>query len=303
LVPIEAQINKDIQKSNQRKEQERVEERARIERERQEEQARHRQERIRTDYNDNLWKGFTFEATQDNTTIQYKYEIRTDEIYSRSGNSNCSTISGSLWYSYDASNWIKWNCFDNVTLNKGQKFYLKGNKPYYAILDNLYHYIEVTNGFVKGYGDISSLFDNTDNCTKTKFGDVALSEFFRGNCDVSLSFHEGVTEIGTTRVFSYAFRNNHNTAEKGYGITAIELPSTLTMIGCTSFENSQMKRITIPRSVTYIGSAAFNGCLQLQSVNYLGTIAEWNRIEKGNYKWGSPVPAKVVHCIDGDAPF
>ncbi len=47
LIPIEAQINRDIQKSNQRKEQERAEERARIERERQEEQARLEQERIR----------------------------------------------------------------------------------------------------------------------------------------------------------------------------------------------------------------------------------------------------------------
>lgn len=256
-----------------------------------------------TYHSHNTWKGLTLEATLDNTILQYKYEVSTNKIYSRPGNYNCSTIPGSLWYSYDASDWIKWDCYDIITLEKGQKIYLKGDKPYYSILDNLIHYIEVLNGFVKGYGYISSLFENTDNCNKTIFSDVSMPDFFRGNCDITLNIHEGVIQIGSTHIFSYAFKNDDKTAQKGYGITSIELPSTLKMIGCTAFENSLIEKITIPRSVTYIGSAAFNNCVQLQHVHYLGTVTEWNRIEKGDYKWGSYVPATIVYCLDGNASF
>lgn len=253
-----------------------------------------------TFYANNQWKGFTLEATEDNTEILYNFEVRTGEIYSEPGDYDCSTITGSLWYSYNATDWNEWNCTNVVSLNKGQKIYVKGNKPYYAILDNLYHYIEVANGFVKGYGDISSLFDNSDNCTITTFGNVALTEFFRGNCDISLSFHEGVTEIGTTFTFSYPFRNYKATAENGNGITSIDLPSTLTKIGCTAFENGQMTELSIPRSVTYIGYYAFNYCLKLQDVHYLGTMEEWNNIEKSAYVFGNPSSISVIHCTDGD---
>lgn len=246
------------------------------------------------------WKGFTLEATEDNTTIQHNYERRTGNIYSNSENYDCTTIPGSLWYSYDASDWIEWNCLDIVTLNKGQKIFLKGNKPYYAILDNLYHYLEITNGFAKGYGNISSLFDNTDNCTKTTFGDCALTDFFRGSCEIALSFHEGVTEIGTTFTFSYSFCNKVEHQETGDGITAIELPSTLTKIGCTAFQSCQMTELSIPRSVIYIGYFAFAGCTRLQDVHYLGTIAEWNNINKSSAMFHNSPSVSVIHCIDGD---
>ena len=57
---------------------------------------------------------------------------------------------------------------------------------------------------------------------------------------------------------------------------------------------------------------AFYNCSGLTSVNYTGTIEEWNAISKGSKtieewnvinkkgNWNYNVPATVVHCTDGD---
>ena len=45
-------------------------------------------------------------------------------------------------------------------------------------------------------------------------------------------------------------------------------------------------KITIPDSVTSIGSYAFEDCTGLKSIKYRGTKAQWNAISKGSY-WNS----------------
>jgi len=202
--------------------------------------------------------------------------------------------------------WKEWYCMDSIVLQKGQKVYLKGSRPYYGILNKLYFCLNIKNGAAQGYGYINSLFENSDEYTQTSIPEVALTHFFQGKCKVSLSIPEGVANLGTTNLYSYTFAGNgHVIEEDSYGITEISLPSTLQTIGGTCFESAQITELTIPRSVTYIGDAAFNGCTRLSTVNYLGTIAEWNAITKGNYKWTSPanIPANTIHCTDGDAPF
>ena len=52
-------------------------------------------------------------------------------------------------------------------------------------------------------------------------------------------------------------------------------------------------------SVTSIGEGAFFGCESLITINYTGTIAQWNQMTLGE-DWRWDVPAKVVHCTDGD---
>ena len=51
-----------------------------------------------------------------------------------------------------------------------------------------------------------------------------------------------------------------------------------TFYGCTSLTS-----ITIPSSVTNIGSSAFYGCSLLESVYYTGTAEEWSTITIGIY--------------------
>ncbi len=56
--------------------------------------------------------------------------------------------------------------------------------------------------------------------------------------------------------------------------------------------------VTIPDSVTSIGSSAFSGCSELTSIKYKGTKAQWNAISKSSdWKYNSAI--KKVVCTDG----
>jgi hypothetical protein len=61
---------------------------------------------------------------------------------------------------------------------------------------------------------------------------------------------------------------------------------------------SSLTSITIPNSVTSIGSSAFNGCSGLNSITYEGTQEQWNVVSKGT-NWKYKVPATYVQCTDG----
>ncbi|MEG2453580.1 MAG: leucine-rich repeat domain-containing protein [Clostridia bacterium] len=55
----------------------------------------------------------------------------------------------------------------------------------------------------------------------------------------------------------------------------IELPETLTTIGMGCFRNAGLVKLTIPRSVNYVGSLAFSNCTELVVKHYkIKTLAE-----------------------------
>ena len=55
----------------------------------------------------------------------------------------------------------------------------------------------------------------------------------------------------------------------------------------------------LPESVTEIGQTAFRGCTALSEIKFTGTLSQWNAVAKGEM-WNKNVPAKVVHCSDGE---
>ena len=56
--------------------------------------------------------------------------------------------------------------------------------------------------------------------------------------------------------------------------------------------------VTIPYSVTTIGSKAFRKCMGMSSINFTGTMEQWNAISFGS-EWNGAVPATQVSCSDG----
>ncbi len=55
---------------------------------------------------------------------------------------------------------------------------------------------------------------------------------------------------------------------------------SVTTIGVSAFENNgKLENIVIPKAITKIDDSAFQGCLNLRSVTYKGTSAEWDKIE------------------------
>ena len=104
----------------------------------------------------------------------------------------------------------------------------------------------------------------------------------------STTIPKGVTNIG-----SYAFFACKS-------LKVIALPESVTCIGDSAFNScSSLTSITIPNSVTSIGYAAFWDCSSLTSITYQGTKAQWEEIELSD-GWNDEIPAKVVHCTDGD---
>ena len=89
-----------------------------------------------------------------------------------------------------------------------------------------------------------------------------------------------------------------NTYVGGKGI--IKFATELKTIGRNAFHNcDSLTSVTIPDGVTTIWDWAFYQCSGLTSISYTGTIAQYNSISKG-LAWNGGVPAKVVHCSDGD---
>lgn len=89
---------------------------------------------------------------------------------------------------------------------------------------------------------------------------------------------------------------NNNNSEN---ITDIKLPNVKIIGNQAFYDCESLTNITIPASVTSIGDYAFEGCSSLTSITFDGAKEQWEKIQLG-YAWDHLVPAKVVHCIDGD---
>ena len=84
--------------------------------------------------------------------------------------------------------------------------------------------------------------------------------------------NELVTELiipdGVTEIKPHAFDGCNS-------LTSVTIPSSVTSIGSSAFYNSGLTSIVIPDSVTSIGNSAFGGCSSLESIYYQGDIASW----------------------------
>lgn len=68
--------------------------------------------------------------------------------------------------------------------------------------------------------------------------------------------------------------------------SVIPADGSVTAIGYGAFDGcSELKSVTIPKSISNIGEYAFNNCSGLEAVYYDGTAAEWNTITIGRYNY------------------
>ena len=78
-----------------------------------------------------------------------------------------------------------------------------------------------------------------------------------------------VIEDGITSIFNYAFYQT--------GITSITIPNSVTQIGTTVFEScANLASIDIPASVTTIGSSVFKDCTALETATLPNSVTEIN---------------------------
>ena len=103
----------------------------------------------------------------------------------------------------------------------------------------------------------------------------------------SVTIGDGVTSIG-----EHAFSGCS-------GLTSVTIPDSVTSIGYAAFYGcSGLTSVTIGDGVTSIGEYAFDSCSGLTAINFQGTIAQWQAIEKGN-GWDNRTGTFTVICTDG----
>ena len=96
-----------------------------------------------------------------------------------------------------------------------------------------------------------------------------------------------------TQILKGAFQNATN-------LKNIVIPDSMTSIGDSAFYGcSSLTSVAIPNGVTSIGSSAFRGCSSLTDINFNGTKAEWNTIEKWSI-FGYETGNYTIYCTDGN---
>ncbi len=65
---------------------------------------------------------------------------------------------------------------------------------------------------------------------------------------------------------------------------------------------SQIVSVTIPRTVQLIRPLAFGHCSRLTTINYQGTVAQWNAVSK-TAGWDEGTTDYTVCCTDGTIDF
>lgn len=98
---------------------------------------------------------------------------------------------------------------------------------------------------------------------------------------------------GTTKISDKAF-------ESCISLESIQLPDSITEIGKSAFSDCySLNAIRIPKNVRNIDWYAFQGCNSLSTVEFGGTMAEWDDV-KGKLYLFDYVAIETVKCADGE---
>ena len=93
---------------------------------------------------------------------------------------------------------------------------------------------------------------------------------------------------------------NRDTVVIGSADGTIPTDKNITKIGNAAFiDRRNLKHILIPKNITHIGGGAFSGCINIGSISYEGTVAEWEDVTLGVI-WYTGYSVKNIQCTDGE---
>lgn len=200
---------------------------------------------------------------------------------------------------------------DNGYLAKNAKMIVdkEGNKTYLSD-----EYIDTEDKFLFRYADntytLIAYFGGRDAVALPNdiYGHTYEISEMRGITNGAIVVPDCVTSLGYmafwgTNLTSVTFgENSQLTNISGWAfsgqdqLTSIVIPNGVTYIGNNVFQWCyRLTSVVIPDSVTYIGDSAFASS-NLKDITYLGTMEQWNAIDKGLINSGT----FVIHCTDGD---
>lgn len=116
-----------------------------------------------------------------------------------------------------------------------------------------------------------------------------ITKFFEQNC--------GLNILSETTVIPRQFHVADD------DIVEFIISNHIIFIDRSAFKNCRrLSKIVIPTSVECIEAEVFDGCNDLEYINYEGTMEQWNLINKGYRFWtrGRTFDPMIVKCSDGD---
>lgn len=86
-------------------------------------------------------------------------------------------------------------------------------------------------------------------------------------------------------------------------VSKVIIPTDVKRICSNSFYDlTSLTSVTIHEGVKRINEHAFEGCVSLSEFRFDGTVAQWEKVEKGDL-WFNHTAADCVKCTDGDVPL
>lgn len=192
--------------------------------------------------------------------------------------------------------------------------------------DNAFSYcinmpdIDIPNGVSSiGRGAFSYCFNLRNIILPASINDIGEQAFAACTALESINIPAGVKSIGNYAFLSctelvvsvengntkYCSKNNclidvTNKALIAGGNKSV-IPSDVSIMRIEDgvFFNCRFTTITIPETVTYIGSSAFYDCSNLTEIVFNGKKEDWIKITKGE-EWDSGTKEYTVKCSDGD---
>lgn len=109
----------------------------------------------------------------------------------------------------------------------------------------------------------------------------------------------GCTSLNTITIPA-SVTDIHWNAFEGAGLTSLDIPNSVLNLRPEAFINcSYLETISISGLISEIPESIFKNCVSLETIEFKGTIAQWNALEKGE-NWNQDTPASLIHCSDGE---
>jgi len=138
------------------------------------------------------------------------------------------------------------------------------------------------------YSPITKVANKSNGLTST------ISAFNRCTNLSTIMLPDSVTKIAGSFIPTLSAFNGATS------LTYIHCGNGLTELGTNAFINlTSLSHVILPSTLTTIGYNCFGGCPSLTSLDYRGTMAQWNAITKDS-TWNSGTSLTTIHCTDGD---
>lgn len=84
-----------------------------------------------------------------------------------------------------------------------------------------------------------------------------------------------------------------------YSLKRVTIPDSVTSIGTSAFVKCySLISVVIGKSVSTINNYAFADCNSLYILQFSGSCVQWRNITKGD-SWGSGTRVNLIQCADG----